>query len=175
MPRNLELKARIDSLCAARRTAVTLGARLHAVIHQTDTYFVISQGRLKLREVDGEIAQLIFYERASAAGTAGRWSAYLIYPVRSPGLLLDALAIEYRIQSQVRKRREVFLLRNARIHLDDVRGLGTFLEFEVIERNGRTQAELLFASLRIAFGVKASATIAGSYADMARRPLRRKR
>ena len=175
MPQNLELKARIDSLSEARRTALSLGARPQPALDQTDTYFAIPEGRLKLREVDGQSALLIYYDRASLPGATGRWSTYLIYPVRNTQTLLLSLTREHGIRTQVRKRREVFLLGNARIHLDNVVGLGTFLEFEVIEKSGRDQARQLYQKLRKVFGVKAVAVIAGSYADMARRRLRRNR
>ncbi len=36
------------------------------------------------------------------------------------------------LRGEVRKRRELLMYHNVRIHLDDVQGLGTFLEFEAV-------------------------------------------
>jgi adenylate cyclase class IV len=175
VPQNLELKARIHSLPDARRVAASLGARRRPTLEQVDTYFEVPEGRLKLRETGGKAAQLIYYDRASVPGTRGRWSTYLIYPVRNARTLSNSLTRDHGLRSLVRKRRELYLLDDARIHLDSVAGLGTFLEFEVIETSGRDQARRQFQRLRKAFGVKTTTVVAGSYADMSGKLLRRKR
>ena len=48
------------------------------------------------------------------------------------------------VETVVRKTREVYLVDGARIHLDRVAGLGTFVEIEVLmERAGRRSARLM--------------------------------
>ena len=174
MPLNLEVKVRIESPEFAQRIARSLGGRLQPVLYHVDTYVDVSEGRLKLREFRGRTAELIYYDRASVKGAAGRWSSYVIYPVAEPRGLRKNLASKYGIVAIVRKRRKVFLLQNARIHIDVVKGLGAFLEFEVIQSRGPAQAGQLFRRLRKAFGIRGSATIGGSYSELVAKPLRRK-
>ena len=66
----------------------------------------------------------------------------------------------------VKKKRRLFLYKNARIHLDTVEQLGNFIEFEVVVTQGKKQARKIFQELVEAFGIKDSQTIEGSYSDM---------
>ncbi|MGE3805010.1 MAG: adenylate cyclase, partial [Gemmataceae bacterium] len=60
--RNLEVKARCGDLARARQVVQELCGPPR-VEHQVDTYFQVPRGRLKLREIDGQEAALIAYER----------------------------------------------------------------------------------------------------------------
>ncbi len=77
--RNVELKARLHNLAAARQIARQLATDAAGVQLQVDTYFVCPHGRMKLREIDGRTAQLIWYERPDL--TASKDSDYLIVTV----------------------------------------------------------------------------------------------
>ena len=68
MPSNIEIKARVRDFEELRRRAATLSDTPCEVIPQEDTFFVTTRGRLKLRELQGRPAQLIFYERADQGG-----------------------------------------------------------------------------------------------------------
>ena len=70
------------------------------------------------------------------------------------------------VRACVRKRREVWLYRNARIHLDTVEGLGTFVEIQVVVTTGMVQARALMSELRGALEIRAKDLFAGSYSDM---------
>ena len=174
MPQNLELKARVTSLSSVRAIARSLGAHTRLVLRQVDTYIQVADGRLKVRRFGDGTGELIYYRRDTKPGSDGRWSSYLRYPVRDPKSVLAELTARFGIRAVVRKRREVFLIRNARIHLDAVSGLGSFFEFEVVQKHGPRQARDLFRQLRHAFGVRDAATIGGSYVDMVSPPLRQK-
>ncbi len=64
MPRrNLERKARCPDLVAAEEALQRLGMRREGVQLQTDTYFHVVAGRLKLRVIAGQEAVLIWYDR----------------------------------------------------------------------------------------------------------------
>src|SRR4029078_3027573 len=104
MPRNIELKARLPSLDAARDTAARLATRHVGVLHQVDTYFGTAQGRLKLREIDGQVARLIVYDRSKAAEP--RASDYTIVPISDPEALKQALAATLCVRVVVDKTRE---------------------------------------------------------------------
>lgn len=164
MPANLELKAALRSLQTAETTAKSLPARRMGILHQTDTYFQIADGRLKLREIRGSGAELIRYVRPNHAGV--RRSEYTRIAVKQPAAVRRLLSRALGIRSVVRKRRILFRYRNARIHLDTVNRLGAFLEFEVMVRRGLPQARRLMTFLRRRFRIRARDVRPGSYGDM---------
>src|SRR5262249_20128818 len=127
---NLELKARYADLRSAAERLQTFGARVAGFEQQTDTYFRVPQGRLKLREINGQSAGLIWYERPDH--TAVKSSRYYLVPIVEPALLKEALTAALCIRGVVEKRREIWLYENVRIHLDEVSGLGSFIEFEAV-------------------------------------------
>src|SRR5437867_1714714 len=142
--RNLELKARCLDLEAVRARAEGLGARLAGAFAQRDTFFATGRTRrLKLRETDGGPAELIAYRRADLA--SARSSDYDIYPVADPDRLRDVLMAALGEAGVVEKRRRLYLLEHTRIHLDEVRGLGDFVELETVldgEPDAAAHAEL---------------------------------
>jgi predicted adenylyl cyclase CyaB len=164
MPRNLELKCRIASKAIACECARALGAQPHGVLVQEDTYFVVPHGRLKLREHHPGAAELIVYERPNQKGD--RWSNYQRIEVTgSPGLK-EALSQALGVACVVRKKRHLFLTSHARIHIDEVEGLGVFLEFEVTNEDAVIAVQKM-AELRKSFGLEAEEGIEGSYSDLA--------
>lgn len=152
--RNIELKARLADPAAARRALADVATARLRVERQVDTYFHVPHGRLKLREIDDRLAQLIWYRRADQA--APRASDYLIVPLAAAEPLKQALARSLGIRAQVDKRREIFLVDNVRVHLDEVAGLGSFVEFEAVlgpqssDAEGAAQVARLSSLLRVA-------------------------
>ena len=166
MPRNIEIKARVADLDAVRAIVLRLGAVPHADEEQTDRYYAVDGARrVKLRTVAGGRAELIEYHRAESAGV--RASEYTVTPVRDESAGL-CLVPKQRPLVVVRKRREILLWENVRIHLDAVDGLGTFLELEAVvdERHDdatcRAQVAALLAALRLSDGD----LIRASYAEL---------
>ena len=163
MPTNLELKARYTSPQKAHARARACGAAPHGTLIQKDTYFRVPRGRLKLRETEGETAELIYYERSEE--TTERWSRFTRERVAGPAGLARVLTEAFGVLAVVRKRRELYILRDARIHIDDVEGLGTFVEFEVT--GGETPATIAtMRELRDAFGIGDESVVKVSYSDM---------
>ena len=136
------------------------------VQQQLDTYFHCPRGRLKLRQIDGLSAQLVWYARPDRNGP--KESQYQLVPISNPETLKAALAAALGVRRVVQKRREIFLLHNVRIHLDEVLGLGNFLEFEAVlapeldDAAGRAQLEQLLET----FAIDPADLLAGSYGDM---------
>jgi homotetrameric cytidine deaminase len=128
--RNIELKARDPQPARTLELALALGAEDRGEIAQTDTYFSRARGRLKLREQDPGDAELIQYRRANAPGA--RESEYRRVPVADAHALRGALDAALGTLVVVEKRRRLLLLENVRIHLDEVEGLGKFLELEAV-------------------------------------------
>ncbi len=153
---------------ALRRRVRGLRARQVSNERQTDTYFRVASGRLKLRERSGGSSELIFYERAERA--AKRVSDYFLYRVEDAGSLKRFLARALGVRVVVAKRRAVYLYENARIHLDAVRGLGQFAEIEVIIDRGERQARELMEELLRELRIETKDLIRASYADLLSRP-----
>jgi len=164
--RNIELKARLNDLAAARQVAQAIATAELGTQIQTDTYFNCPQGRLKLRQIEHAPAQLVWYLRPDEEGAKS--SDYRLVPVTNPETLKAALDSAYGIWCVVRKRREIFLWDNVRIHLDDVDRLGVFLEFEAV-LNNQLQDEAghaQLAELSRRFSLQATDLLAGSYSDL---------
>lgn len=125
---NVEFKAELRDLPLARSICKAIKATWVGELQQTDTYFRIAAGRLKKRETVGEEAEFIFYDRANR--TRPKISQFTIY---SEQHALERFGTSpLPIWLVVKKKRELWLYRNVRIHLDQVEGLGTFLEFEAL-------------------------------------------
>jgi predicted adenylyl cyclase CyaB len=163
VPTNLELKAHVASRTRAEDQARGAGAEECGVLRQTDTYFRVQTGRLKLRETAGSGAELVQYERREDANE--RWSSYRKIDVSDPDVLRTALADALGLLTVVRKERKLFLYRGARIHLDEVERLGSFIEFEV-PSDGRENPVHLMQELRKIFQVDENDIEKGSYSDL---------
>jgi homotetrameric cytidine deaminase len=126
--RNIELKAVDPDPTRSLAVCRGLGAEDRGVLRQRDTYFRARSGRLKLREQEPGEAVLIQYDRPDAATT--RESRYRLAPVPDPGTLCAALDAALGTLVVVDKDRHLLLWEGVRIHLDTVRGLGSFVELE---------------------------------------------
>ena len=166
MPINLELKARIDS------TLKTVGilrkiARESVTLNQTDTYFRVRRGRLKLREFSKGKSQLIFYVRNEKSGY--RWSKYKILTISDGRKMKEFLTQSLGTTVIVEKTRRVFYYRDeARIHVDRVRGIGSFLEMEIFCKRNRKNAVVLYNELVNKLGIVKNKLVRVSYADLIR-------
>jgi adenylate cyclase class IV len=163
--RNLELKARDPDPARSLAVCRELGAEDHGELWQRDTYFVVPQGRLKLREQRPGTAHLIQYDRTNRPEQ--RESRYRIAPVEDADTIAALLSAALAVRVVVTKRRRLFLHGPVRIHLDDVDGLGRFLEFEAVATPGSDLAHerVLVARLRAAFTVGDDLLVATGYAD----------
>lgn len=137
---NVEIKARCDDHDAARAVLALLGSRQVGVDHQVDTYFRVPEGRLKLREGSIENS-LIHYHRPDQSGP--KTSDVLLYRVHPDPALKEVLSRALGVLVVVDKRREIHFVDNVKIHLDEVQGLGTFLEIEAIDADGSRTADEL--------------------------------
>lgn len=163
--RNLEYKARIDDPLPLLSKARALGFDLWGDLRQTDTYFRVNRGRLKLRQTAGFPAELIFYERDE--GGAQRPSEYATASVHDGDATRSLLEAALGVRAVVKKRRTLLLLDTTRLHLDNVEDLGRFLEFEVPVKNGdEAAAAAELAMLLREFGLTWDGCVRASYADL---------
>jgi homotetrameric cytidine deaminase len=146
--RNVEIKARDADPATTLERALALGATDMGVLVQRDTYFGGVRGRLKLREQEPGGAQLIAYARPDS--DTARTSAYRLADVGDPQALREALDAALGTRVVVDKRRHLLLWEGVRIHLDEVEGLGAFVELEGVAppESDLTREHELVARLR---------------------------
>ncbi|MFW6107206.1 MAG: class IV adenylate cyclase [bacterium] len=171
--RNIELKARCPDLAGAEAACRRLGARRAWTRRQTDVYFAASRGRLKLRIEEPGGATLVAYHREDRP--AARESRYELTPVDQPQAALAELAARHGLAGRVEKTRTLYQLATVRIHLDAVRGLGTFVELEAAMGEGDAEDAVRQRVGRLAeeLGVEPGHLVGVSYRDLlarARRP-----
>jgi adenylate cyclase, class 2 len=140
------------------------GALRACRVRQIDTYSVVSKGRLKLRESAGR-AQLVWYFRPDLLRS--KRSDVLLLPLSGASFAKVTLARQLGVRVVVDKVRRVYLKRNVRVHLDQVRGLGTFVEIEAVGEPRefprlKRQAEDMAREL----GLDSADLTRGSYSDL---------
>ena len=166
MPSNIEIKAHARNFKEIRQRAEGLSDIPVEVIPQEDTFFHTPQGRLKLRILSEDRGQLIYYTRPDQDGP--KRSDYHIYHTSDPANLKRVLERAYGIRGVVRKTRYLYLVGQTRIHLDDVDGLGQFMELEVVMQEGQPDAEgqAIAEDLMLSLGIEPHDLLEGAYMDL---------
>jgi predicted adenylyl cyclase CyaB len=166
MAKNIEIKARVRDFEKLRKRAAAASDTAAELLHQEDTFFHSPKGRLKLRALAPDHGELIYYERADSAGP--KQSNYFLSVTAEPERLKDVLAKSLGVRGVVRKDRWLYLAGNTRIHLDQVEGLGAFMELEVVMSDGQNPAEgqAIANELMTRLGINESDLIEGAYIDL---------
>ncbi len=126
---NIEIKARCAEPDKIRAILRDRSALFHGTDHQIDTYFRVPSGRLKLREGNIENA-LIFYERTDQKGP--KRSDVTMAATTPNSSLKQVLTRALGVAVVVDKTREIYFIDNVKFHIDQVQGLGSFVEIEAI-------------------------------------------
>lgn len=139
---NVEIKARCQQPVRIRQLLLARNARSVGTDHQIDTYLDLppGKGRLKLREGNIE-HNLIHYHRTDQAGP--KRSEVTLYRPNPGSELKSILTNTLGILTVVDKRRQIFFIENVKFHIDEVTGLGSFVEIEAIDFDGSIGAEKL--------------------------------
>jgi predicted adenylyl cyclase CyaB len=166
MPANVEIKAILPHPTTAEVIAARLTGTPPERIDQEDIFFHCDGARLKLRILGPERGELIRYERPDVVGM--RCSRYSIARTSDPALLREILAQTLGISGVVRKTRTVYFVGQTRIHIDQVEGLGNFLELEVVLRPGQTEAEgeAIAKGLLSEFRIEEQQLVGCAYVDL---------
>ncbi len=168
MPKNVEIKARLRprQLIEIRDKALALSSESIETLQQTDTFYQAGDQRLKLREFDNGTAELIAYSRPDQPGP--KLSSYIKHSCSNPESLHKALCLSLGVRGQVCKTRQVIMIGQTRVHLDQVEGLGEYLELEVVLVNGQSVAEgeRIAHALLGKLGVEPGALLEGAYIDL---------
>lgn len=166
--RNVEIKAVVNNLPALLQKARLLSNSEGTVIHQHDTFFKTSQARLKLRELTqtGE-GQLVYYDRPDIEGPKTSQYEMCCVPAESVRSLKTVLDKALGATGTVTKKRHLFMVGQTRVHVDEVEGLGSFMELEVVldGEQSCSEGEAIAKGLMEKLGVAEDDLIAGAYFD----------
>jgi len=162
MPVNLELKIRIDSLESLIERLKSINAKQDSVFLQKDIYYKIHNGLLKLR-IENGLKTLIFYIRDEVS--KNRWSDFNLLNIEDNNAE-QFLSKLFEVEEVVEKKRKLFWFNNTRIHLDEVKELGNFLELETLVINGNTEAENRFDEIVFLLNLDLSKQIKKSYKNL---------
>ena len=167
--KNIEFKSELRDIELARATCLQLRAKRPGVLHQTDEYVAVPEGRLKKRSerVEGSThtrTEWIWYMRDDrTTARTSLWTRLDSAQVHARWPQLDLT-----ITRTIVKRRELWTIENVRIHLDSIVGLGNYFELEGVcgpaadLAETKLKVETLLEKFRPALGEAVSA----SYADL---------
>jgi homotetrameric cytidine deaminase len=163
---NVELKARDPNPEVTTARCLNLGAVSAGILNQRDIYFPARRGRLKLRTHEEGASHLLAYVRADDAEATE--SRYVLAAVSEPDAVAEALDAALGTVVVVAKRRHLLLWEGVRIHLDEVEGLGSFIEFEAVlpDAGDLETARAKVARLRSELEIDEDALVAVGYADL---------
>lgn len=128
---NLEIKVAAPNTEEIKDKAIKIGAKNIAILSQIDTYFLVGKKRLKLRE-ERSTNYVVYYVRSSKENS--KLSKYKIIniPKNLVWWVKKILSFIFGIKIIVNKKRNLFMYKNTRIHFDDVKNLGTYIELETV-------------------------------------------
>jgi predicted adenylyl cyclase CyaB len=166
MPENIEIKARVRDWESLKKKAEEICGTPAEVLQQEDTFFEVKQNRLKLRVFSDHQAELIYYRKEDIPGP--KRSDYQIVPIKHPAKVKAMLSQALGIRGTVIKSRTVFKKENVRIHLDEVEGLGRFVEIEVVlgSNHDRLHGEKSATQFMEKLGITETDLLEKSYIDM---------
>ena len=163
---NIEIKATCSDLKTARLVANQLKTDYLGIDEQIDTYFITQNGRFKLRESSLSGSYLIPYVRENSAGP--KKSDYLKINVDNSEKTKELFINLLGLKNVVKKTREIFLINNVRVHLDQVDNLGSFIEFEAVYENPQDEemeTEKVEELIK-KFNIKSSDLMTNSYLEI---------
>lgn len=166
MALNIEIKARVADPASLQRRIEDLSDAPVELIGQEDIFFHGPRGRLKLRIFSEDRGQLIYYERADQQGP--KRSQYFISETAEPRKLAQVLESALGIRGVVRKKRRLYWIGNTRVHLDEVDGLGSFMELEVLLSTGQREedGQKVAADLMERLGIETTDLVRNAYIDL---------
>jgi len=111
-----EIKATYSDPSALENALKANGADYKGLDHQIDTYFKVSDGRLKLRE--GSIENtLIYYQRVEANGIKSSEVKYVRLEKSQVAGMKSLLLALHEVLVIVDKQRKIFFIDNVKFHI----------------------------------------------------------
>lgn len=134
---------------------------------QTDIYFKVERGRLKLRRGDIE-NYLIYYEREDK--NEPKQSDVILFDNQGKiSELEEIMKKTHDILIRVEKKRNIYFIENVKFHIDNVCLLGRFIEIEAISQDKIISIEKLQEQCtyyKNLLEIKDENLIKNSYSDM---------
>ena len=162
---DVEIKARCEDHARIRKILKKKGALFGGEDHQIDVYFKSPTGRLKIRKSTIE-SVLVYYIRDNIKGI--KPSEYYLSKAPEPEKLEELLKNALGELVTVEKKREVYFIDNIKFNIDDVKGLGKFVEIEAITTNPddiEHMDEIVRSYVKL-FEIKESDIQSHSYSDL---------
>jgi predicted adenylyl cyclase CyaB len=160
---NLEIKINISNLSQIRNILRKINAVYQYKMEQKDTYFKLGDNKIKTREINDTEIQLIKYFRKEVKGK--KISSYSVEKISNTEK--ESLFKSNKTVCEVYKKRELWIYKNTRIHLDVVKGLGKFLELETVLKDvSKKEGDREFNNLVSILGIDKQKSIASSYSDI---------
>ncbi len=147
----MEIELRVKANAHVEQNIVNIGAKLKKTSEQKDTYYKFSLDKerklvLRIREKPGKKSILTFKGSSKDKEDIAwqEWENEIENPEALVKLMLSNGMVEV---VKIDKMRKSFQLENIEINIDEIKGLGTFVEAEIISENiqtGRKHLEDLF-------------------------------
>ena len=176
MPSNVEVKAHIHRPEELAKALELLQCTGPFLIEQRDTFFVCPTGRLKLREFGTNQesptlgGELIWYSRSDVTGSKLSEFKRVCVEYEDAPYLREVLSTAYGVVGSVKKTRNLYFHESThtRIHIDEVEGLGRFIELEVVLQPGQAEEEAheIAAKLCEALDIRPGDHVKGAYMDL---------
>ncbi|XP_003393574.2 uncharacterized protein LOC100642950 [Bombus terrestris] len=168
--RNIEIKAKIDDPDHKifRVLQLTKHSGIMKVMKQHDTFFKVREGRLKLRKFQDESGELIYYKRSTKFGPKLSDYEKVTLNKSACNCIANILSASNGCLGIVKKTRKLYMIGQTRVHIDDVEGLGTFLELEVVltDEQDIETGEKIAQDLMSKLDIKHEDLIANAYVDL---------
>ena len=166
MPSNVEIKAVLRDREGVENLVRDRADHGPELIVQEDVFFPCEEGRLKLRTFSRDRGELIFYRRVDTEGPTE--SEFFKASTSDPEAMAVVLGAALGTAGVVRKRRTLYLVGQTRIHLDEVDGIGPYLELEVVLEPGQStdDAAAIAHELMEALGIQSDDLVAEAYIDL---------
>lgn len=164
---NLEIKVVAPNLEEIKDKAIKINAENRTTLHQLDTYFLVDKKRLKLRE-EKHTSYLVYYIRSNKEGSKLSTYHIITIPKNLVSFVKKLLSFIFGIKVVIYKKRELFIYKNTRIHFDDVKNLGTYVELETVFNNNQKEEVLVTEHNFVinSLGLNTLEKIPNSYSDL---------
>ncbi|XP_076176369.1 uncharacterized protein LOC143151276 [Ptiloglossa arizonensis] len=165
---NTEIKAKVNDpeLLISRVKQLTNVDCI--IIKQHDTFFKVSDGRLKLRQFEDGSGELIYYQRLNTCGPK-----VSIFEKTSLGAdacvsIRNILSLSNGSLGTVKKTRKLYMIDQTRVHIDEIEGLGNFMELEAPSTNKQEleSGEKIVRDIMTKLDIKRQDLIAEAYIDL---------
>lgn len=160
---NFELKTKISDCAKTLERIKSIGATYKETMNQVDYYFQTGAEKEKIREINNKEIHLISYKRSEKKGRKDSNYTIKIISLEQKKSLLE----QKPLLCLVDKIRQLWIYKNTRIHIDNVVGLGDFMELETVVGNiSKSQGANEFGEVVNKLGIEFNKTEPFSYSDM---------